>query len=137
MSDQLMKIAADIPSVLTTSAQHLRKMASANAELLKRAEAAEHELRVMKLARRMEDRGLEPNLGYEEKVAGLRDLGPEKLASLEQAVELAAGGVSLGTLDESPKTAATGSTHKGELYGPNASGSDDLNDFVMSQQAFG
>lgn len=113
----------------------MRTLSTQNVELLKRASSAEHELRLMKLARRMEVRGMEPNLSFEEKVAGLREIPSEKLGSLEEAVEIAAGGVSLGRVatseDGGQKVAAS------ELYHSNEGGGDDLEEFVMSQQAYG
>lgn len=138
MSDKLQKLAGDVPGILAASSQHMRKLASQNVELLKRAEAAERECRLMKLARRMEARGLEPNLSYEEKLASLREVPQTKLASLEQAVEMAAGGFRLGRLDDpSDRGQKLASASAGEIYHTNEDGSDALEQFVTSQQAYG
>lgn len=134
----LEKLASDVPGILTAGAEHMRKLATSNVALLERAEGAEHELRLMKLARRMETRGLEPSLSYEEKVASLREHPTEGIGSLEQAVELAAGGFSLGRLEEAgDKGEKVASAQSGEIYHTNAGGGDDLDEFVSTQQAFG
>jgi len=131
---ELMKLAGDAPGILAAGAQHMRALSTQNVELLKRAGSAETELRLMKLARRMEVRGMEPNLSFEEKVAGLREIPAEKLGSMEEAVEIAAGGVSLGRVaseeDNGRKVAST------ELYHSDG-GVDDLEEFVLSGQAYG
>lgn len=134
MSDQhMMKLAGDVPAILAEASQHMRKLATQNVELQKRASIAEEELRRMKIARRMEARNLEPQLSLEEKMASLASLPTEKLATLEQAVEIAAGGVSLARLedDKGTKTAS----HGGELY--SSQSRDSLDEYVLSQQAFG
>ena len=135
MSDGTDKVAGQVPGVMNAAAQHLRKMAGKNVELSKRAEAAEHEVRVMKIARRMEQRGLEPGLAFEEKIAALRDLEPVKLSHMEQAIELAAGGFHLGHVEE--KREEKRASHGGELYATGDGGSDLLEDFVVTQRAFG
>jgi hypothetical protein len=129
---KIMKLAEDVPGILHASSQHLRKMAGKLITETQRADAAEQELHRMKLARRMELRNMEPNLSFEEKVAALAEVPSEKLASLEQAVELAAGGVTLARLnqEDGQKVASQG----GELY--SSEGGDALEDFVMSNQAF-
>ena len=85
----------------------------------------------------MEVRGIEPNLSFEDKVAKLGDIPEEKLASMEQAIELAAGGVRLGTVG-SVQTDTDGKTAgRGELYKGESDGSDTLDNFIESQGAFG
>ncbi len=119
-----MKLAADIPGVLRESATHMRKMASDNAKLEKRATDAEHELRLYKIARRMEERGLEANLDHEGKLAALRGIPDTKLAGFEQAIELAAGGLSIGRVSEENKT----SSEPASL--------NDFDDFIASGRAY-
>ena len=135
MSDESSKIASQTPQLMQMAAQHMRKMAADNVDLLKENEALQHENRVMKIARRLEQRGLETSLSFEEKVAKLQDLPVEKLASFEAAVELAAGGVSLGRV--APQDGDEKRASMGETYRTNSSGSDELEDFVMSQGAYG
>lgn len=131
MSD-MNKVASQVPGVMGAAAQHLRKMASQNVELVKRAEVAETEVRAMKIARRMDQRGLEPNLSFEEKTAMLRDMEPKKLGSLEQAIELTAGGFRLGKVEPQEEKRASA----GELYSAGEAGSDTLEDFVTTQKAY-
>ena len=119
------KVAHEVPGIMQAASQHLVKLANTNVELVKRADDMEHELRAMKLARRMEIRGLHPNLSYEEKVAQLLEVPLSKLATTEQAVEMAAGGVRLGKVAE----AETSKVSTGE------SKADELEDFIESQAA--
>lgn len=120
-----------IPSIIKTASAHMRKLAASNVQLAEENEKLAHELLVMKLARRMEQRELQPHLSLEEKIAGIAAIPTEKLASFEQAVELTAGGFSFGTVD---KTTPSTKTAGGELYTRGAV--DVLDNFVMSQQAF-
>lgn len=124
------KVAHEVPAIMQAASQHLVKLAGQNVELVKRAESAEHELRVMKLARRMDVRGLHPNLSYEDKIAQLMEVPEEKLATMEQAVEMAAGGVRLGRVAETTDTGGKTASFDG---GGNAG--DELEDFIESQAA--
>lgn len=106
MDQELMKVAADAPGVILAAAQHMRKLANDNVALHSRAEAAEHQLSCMKLARRMEERGLEQDLDFDQKVAELIRTPVEKLAAIEQALEMYPGGFRLGAVDTEEKTAS-------------------------------
>lgn len=101
------KIAEQAPQILSASAAHLRKLASENVKLAQNVQALEHQLRLHKLARRMEDRGLEPQYNFEEKLAHLQDVDSSRLDSLEQAVELSAGGFKLGSLHDTGESTDT------------------------------
>lgn len=114
--------AAEVPGIMLAAGQHLEKLASQNVELVKRAEFAEREMLIAKIARRMEVRGLQPHLSYEEKVAQLHEVSD--LNTMQRAVELAAGGVSIGKVAESETTT------------PQATSADDLDAFINSQAAF-
>jgi hypothetical protein len=129
MSQELQKLAGDLQGVLSTTSQHLRKMANAQAELLATNKQQDHELKAYKLARRMEQRGLASELDYEQKVAKLLETPIEKLATMEQAVELATGGFRLGSVQTDDKTAADD-----ELGG--TPGPDVLDSFITSQAAY-
>lgn len=128
MSD-MEKVAHEVPAMMQAASQHLVKLAGQNVELVKRAESAEHENRVMKLARRMDLRGLHPNLSFEEKVAQLMEVPLDKLATMEQAVEMAAGGVRLGKVAEAADTGSKTASFDGPV------GRDELEDFIESQAA--
>ncbi len=121
----LQKLAGDLSGVLTTASQHLVKLANAHAQLLALNAQQEHELKSYKLARRMEQRGVMPELSFEEKVAKLMETPVEKLATLDQAVELATTGFRLGSVPAEDKTASE-----------EAATSDVLNAFILSQAAY-
>lgn len=133
MSKDIEKIASEVPSVMLEAAQHMRKLAEDNTELVQERNALQHELQATKLALRMEERGLEPNLTLAQKIAKLSVLPGTKLAATEQAVELAAGGFSLGHV-ENPNV-DTKVASRGELYNA-GQGEDELDNFVTSQRAF-
>ncbi len=94
----LTKIASDAPAVLLEGAKLTRKLAQDNIDLQERNDALQHELTLHKLAMRMQERGLDPELTLEEKVARLRGVEPTKLAGIEAAVEMSPGGFKLGSL---------------------------------------
>jgi DNA-binding transcriptional regulator YbjK len=126
MSDQLQKLASDLPAVLTTTAEHLRKMASSQVAKDERIAELSHELSAYKLARRMEQRNLSSELDFEAKVASLLEFPEEKLASMDQAIELATGGFRLGTHETDDKTAS-------DVTAP---GADPLGAWITSNAAF-
>jgi hypothetical protein len=116
--DPLTKIAHQAPAMLLEGARLTRKLASDNANLHSENEALAHELAVHKLAMRMQERGLEPALSITEKVAMLSSIDAEKLAAVEAAVEMSAGGFKLATLrfDEEVSSGAPSSNSlAGEL----------------------
>lgn len=115
---------AELAPIVRESATHMEKMASELASMSKRAGDAEHELQCMKLARRMEQRGIEAELDFEEKVAKLMPLNSTKLASMENAVEIAAGGFRLGAPPEKVAAEEQGSSR------------DELENWVSSNRAY-
>ena len=117
----------DVPEVLALSAQHMRKMAHDNTALVQRNEELAHELRLHKIAMRMEERKLEEGVSLAQKVAKLRDIPTEKLASLEQAIELSVGGFKLGSVERPELDESEGSS----------SSAHDLDSFIRSGAAFG
>lgn len=136
MSEDMDKIASQVPGILNAGAAHMRKIAQQNVDLVRQNQALENEVRVMKLARRMEDRGLQNDLDYDEKCASLRDADDTKLASIESAVEIVAGGFSLGKLDNPADRGQKVATIQGENYNLNPGDEDPLNEFVLSGSAF-
>lgn len=125
--NKLAEQAQKLPELLMAAQQQLTKMAHQNVELAKERDAAVHELRVVKMAQRMEERRIQPARSLEEKVAELRGLSPDKLAHVEHAIELTAGGFTLGSLvesDDRPTEVSGGS-------------SDPLAEFVLNQAAYG
>lgn len=120
--EEIIKLAStDIPGVLREAASYTRKVAEENIALEKRAEAAEHELRLVKIARRMEERQLEASLSYDDKLAALRKYTPEKLAQVEAGIEFVTTG-GFGAVGDD--------THKGTA-------AMTMDDFVLSGAAYG
>lgn len=134
MSDDMEKVAGQVPGIMHEAAQHMRKLAEHNVELVQERDALLHENRLMKIARRMEQRGLEPNLSFEEKVAKLQEVPSEKLAATEQAIELTAGGFRLGHIEQ-PQVGEKRAS-RGELYTSDESGGDELESFVTQMSAY-
>lgn len=134
MDEKMTKVAGQIPGVLHEASQHMRKIAEENVTLVEENDALRRELTNMKLARRMEQRGLEPALSFDEKVAKVAEMPGEKLASLEGAIEMAAGGFRLGTVQEQPQDGEKRAA-KGELYHAQEGG-DDLDGFVEAMSAY-
>lgn len=126
MSQDMQKLAGDLQGVLLTSAEHLQKMAASQAELIAVNAQQSHELQAYKIARRMEQRGLESDLDYEAKVAKLLEMPTEKLATMEQAIEFVPGGFRLGTVQADDKMAS----------GESTSSADPLDAFISSQAAY-
>jgi hypothetical protein len=114
----------DVPSIMRAASQHMSKLANQNVGLVKRAESAERELLIVKIARRMEQRGLQQHLSYEEKVAHLSEV--QDLDAVQAAVEIAAGGVSLGKVAEADRPSNNTRSDSAE----------DLEAFINSQSAF-
>jgi hypothetical protein len=96
----LTKIAADAPAILHEAAREMRKLAEDNVELSQKCDGLERELRIHKLAMRMDERGLEAGLSTSEKIASLSQLPAEKIAAIEAAVEMVPGGFKLASLRE-------------------------------------
>lgn len=133
MSDKMTKVAGQVPGVLHEAAQHMRKLAEDNVGLVEENDALKHELRTMKLARRMEVRGLEPALDFDAKVAKIAQIPTSKLAAVEEAVELAAGGFRLGHVEQPQQGEKRAS--RGELYSAGENG-DELEGFVSNMSAY-
>ena len=115
--DPMQKIASEAPAILLEGARVTKKLAQDNVELQEQNEALGHELTIHKLAMRMQERGLEPALSLDEKVAMLRSVEATKLAGIEAAVEMSAGGFKLATLHSEEETVSPASQSKspGEL----------------------
>lgn len=120
-----MSIENDIPVTLSLAAKHMRKLASDNAALYDSNQRLAHELRLHKIAMRMEERSLDPGVPLQEKVAQLQEFPPNKLDSLEQAIELSAGGFKLGSLQEADRPSE----------GSNSSYAE-LTSFILSGEAY-
>lgn len=127
--DEMTKFAGAVPGVLHEAAALTRKLASANLDLVRERDEAVHQLRLTKLAQRMHERGIDPHLSFDEKVAHLGNHEVTKIAALEMGLSLVGGGLhSLGQLEE--KTA-------GEAHGASTGLTQEgLNDFILNLGGF-
>lgn len=127
--DDMTKLAGDVPGILQEAAQVTRKLASANLDLVRERDEALHQLRVTKLAQKMQERGIDPHLSFEEKVAHLQQHEETKIAAFEAGLNLLVPGsrFSLGQLEEK----VAGSEH-----GAPESSSASVNDFILNLGAY-
>ena len=109
------KLASQVPAVLAEASATLRKTSSRLIQVEGENAALRNELRVTKLAMRMEERKLEPALDLSSKISSLKEVDPTKLDALEQAVELTAGGFKLGSLEETSTDNVRSEEHTSEL----------------------
>lgn len=116
-----------IKEVIHQSAQHMRKLAHDNVALVEQVKKLAHELRVYKLAERMESLNLEPGLTLREKVAHIQQIPEDKLDSFEQALEFVPGGFKLGHLED-PRDAGMGVKSSRESW------YQDIENFLISNQ---
>jgi len=132
MMSDTRKMASQVPAVLAEASATLRKTASRLIEAENENGILRNELRLAKIARRMEQRGLEPALDFEQKIAQLKEVQPSKLDALEHAVELTAGGFKLGSLEE-PNDNVEG------VHGESVSATNyaSLDNFILSGRALG
>lgn len=130
MSD-LTKIASAAPAILYESARTMRKLADDNSQLTAEKEALETELHVHKIAMRMEERGLEQGLSLAEKIASLQGASPERLAAIEAAVEMSAGGFKLASLKVSDEEQTSSTKLSSGELGDSARMAQ-INDFILS-----
>lgn len=130
-TNDLQKLASQVPAILAESSKHLSKLASNNVKLSEENSVLRNELRLHKIARRMEDRGLESGLSFEQKIAHLHEVDSSKLDALEAAVELTHGGFKLGSLAEVDEP-----NNKGVVQEVgSATHFNTLDDFIMSGRA--
>jgi hypothetical protein len=108
MSNDLTKLASQIPAITQEAAGHLRKLAHQNVELVQENESLKAELRLHKIARRMEERRIDGELSFEEKVARLQQVPGDKIDALETAIEISPGGFKLGSLQDGEETGSGG-----------------------------
>lgn len=127
---EMTKVAGQVPGIMQEAAQHMRKLAEDNTMLVQERNALQHQLLCEKIAQRMAERGIESELDHRGKVAKLTSLEPSKLATMEQAIELAGGSFRLGRVEEADKAASDSSFVRSDA------GSDDLDNFLASNAAY-
>lgn len=124
------KLASQVPAVLAEASSTLKKLAAANASLVSENEGLRTELRLTKIAQRMEDRGLEPSLGFAEKLSKLQEIPATKLDAFEMAIEMGPSTFKLGSLeDEDTRTTSMSGSVNLEAAAKN------LEDFISSGAA--
>lgn len=104
--ENMEKIAAQVPVIVTEARDHLRKMAHSLVTEIEKSAALERELRLHKLARRMEARRIDDELDFDEKLAKLASIPNGRLDSFETALEMSPGGFKLGSLQDQEETSA-------------------------------
>lgn len=77
----------DAAALLKQAGAAIRHLAEENKDLREKIAQQVHDERVTKIARDMEEKGLSPDLSFEEKVASIRDV--PNLDVTEEAVKLA------------------------------------------------
>ena len=106
MSAEMEKIAGQFPAVVTEARDHLRKMAHSLVAEREKSAALEKELRLHKLARRMEARRIDDELDFDQKLAKLASIPDDRIDSFETALEMSPGGFKLGSLQDQEETSA-------------------------------
>jgi hypothetical protein len=123
--DEMKKFAAtEVPVILKTAAEQVRKQASTILDLTRERDGLENELRAIKLAQRITERGIDDHLSFEQKVAKVKELDETKLAGLEAVIEAVGGSFSLGRLEEEKVAAQAG-----------GSSQEALTDFILNGDA--
>lgn len=117
MTTSFEKIASEAPDLVREAGNHMRKVATALVVSEKLAKDLGHELQLHKLARRMEQRGIESGLDFETKLARLSEIPREKLAAFEQGIELAAAGGGFGAVMSAEDKLARSTTASAETFG--------------------
>lgn len=96
-------VAARSASQMRGMAEKIASLEQENLELKSRLASLAYEGEVYDLAKDMEDKGLNADMTFEEKVASIRGTG--NLENVRQAVKMAsAGGLSFGDLSDIPNS---------------------------------
>lgn len=100
MSDTELGI-REAQALLKQAGATIRALHEENTDLREKVASNERDARITKIATEMEEKGLMPDLTFEEKVAGLR--ASKDLEVKEEAIKMAAPqGLDLGSLSEQP-----------------------------------
>jgi len=126
------KVAAQIPTMVTEARDHLRKMAHSLVTEREKRSAVERELRLHKIARRLEERRIDDELSFEQKLNKLASLKSKKLDTFETALELSPGGFKLGALQENDSN-----NNAGGEDGQGSQARSDLDAWIASGAAYG
>lgn len=126
---ELSKLASSIPAIMAEAVPHMRKMAQTVLDQDEEIQGLKNELRLSKIARRMEERRVDSSLDFDQKIAKLKEIDISRLDAVEQAVEMSAGGFKLGSLQE------TEASNGVEGAVPGTQNHDLLDTFILSGRA--
>jgi hypothetical protein len=98
--------AAQAGQMMKLAAESLRALSEENQSLRTKVASYEKKERAERIAKAMDDKGLEPELEYQEKVAGL--LQRDDLDVVEQAVGLSAPQMKLASVHEDRRVTTEG-----------------------------
>ena len=102
-SAQLAAVSARGAATMRTLMDKVASLEAENAELHAKLAMLTRDQEISKLAKEMEDKGLNADMTFEEKVASLR--GHEHLENVREAVKMAtAGGVQIADVSDHPGT---------------------------------
>lgn len=99
---------AQMGQAMKIAAASLRALSEENASLQEKVAHYERKDRAEKLASRMEEKGLQPELSIQEKVAGL--LKRENLDAVEAAIDLSAPQTKLASVYDDGKVSVEGNS---------------------------
>ncbi len=97
---------AQISQAIKTAAASLRTISVENAELKEKVAHYERKERAEGLANQMDDKGLQPELSFQEKVAGL--LKRDNLDAVEEAINMSAPQTKLASVHEEGRVTVEG-----------------------------
>lgn len=99
---------AQISQAMKTAASSLRTISVENAELKEKVAHYERKERAEVLANQMDDKGLQPELSFQEKVAGL--LKRDNLDAVEEAINMSAPQTKLASVHEEGRVTVEGAS---------------------------
>ena len=100
---QMAAVSARGAASIRALVEKVASLEAANAQLTEKLAEYERDVEISALAKEMEDKGLNADMTFEEKVANLR--GHDHLESVKEAVKLSsAGGVQLADVSDHPGT---------------------------------
>lgn len=96
-----------VGQMMKLAAGSLRSLAEENQQLKEKVAAFEHRERVEKIASQMEEKSLNPELSYDEKVASL--MRKDNLDAVEEAIGMSAPQTKLASIADSGSVVVEGS----------------------------
>ena len=115
MPDEMVKVSADQALDVLAQVPHTLRLLVEERDTLKEKVANyERDQRVSSLAQEMEEKNMHPGLSLQEKVAALRQESPERLESIQAAVDMAGPDMTLGSLESEGGVVKTASANSGQ-----------------------